>query len=338
MQAYALGVALISPILAAGASGDGVRLGGETMSSNTFHFSFPATAGQTYPIAVSVDLVHWSLLMNVMGGGSALEIADVDTASFQQRFYQIAVPVTPVTNMVYILPGTFTMGSPNSEVGRGTNEAPLTEVTISRGFWMGKYEVTQEEYKGVIGTNNSIFQWSPKLPVDLMSWSLASNYCYKLTLQERAAGRLPTGYVYRLPTEAEWEYSCRAGTATPFGIGDGKSLSSAQANFNGNFPYGGAAKGQYLGRTTICGTYAPNAWGLYDMHGNLWEFCQDWYGPYPGGKVTDPKGPATGSAHVLRGGAYDSPGQGCRSAKRDSRSPDYRNTINGFRVVLASDP
>jgi formylglycine-generating enzyme required for sulfatase activity len=211
------------------------------------------------------------------------------------------------------------------------------EVTISRGFWMGKYEVSQAEYVAVIGRNDSAFQY-PSLPADSISWTLATNYCYQLTLRERAAGRLPLWYAYRLPTEAEWEYACRAGTTTPFGIGDGKSLSSTQANFDGNFPYGGAAKGRYYNFTTVCGSYAPNAWGLYDMHGNVSEWCQDWYGPYPGGKVTDPKGPATGSDYVLRGGGYDSPGQGCRSAERDSRSPDYRYLMIGFRVVLASVP
>lgn len=336
MLASALWLALFSPVLAAGAGGDGVWLEGETMSSNTFQFSFAANAGQTYPIAVSVDLVHWSLLTNVVGQGGPLWFADQEAPSVPQRFYQIPVPITPVTNLVYIQPGTFTMGSPESEAGRSTNEGPQTEVTISRGFWIGKYEVTEEECVAVMGTNVSFFQWSPQLPCEWMSWEMATNYCYELTERERAGGRLPVGYAYRLPTEAEWEYACRAGTATPFGLGDGTSLSSYQANFDGTFPYGGAPLGPYFDGTTIVGSYGPNAWGLYDMHGNVWEWCQDWYGPYPGGKVTDPKGPASGSAHVLRGGGWTSPGKACRSAERDSDSPTFQNYNNGFRVVLSS--
>jgi formylglycine-generating enzyme required for sulfatase activity len=110
-----------------------------------------------------------------------------------------------------------------------------------------------------------------------------------------------------------------------------------QANFDGTFPYGGAPSGPYVGSTKVGGSYQPNAWGLYDMHGNVWEWCQDWYGSYPGGHVTDPKGPATGTAHVLRGGGLTSVGQACRSAKRDSRPATYAHPIQGFRVVLARD-
>ncbi len=336
MLASALWLALLSPVLPAGAGGDGAWIEGETMSGNTFQFSFAASAGQTYSISVSTDLVHWSLLTNVVGQGGPLWFAERQAPSFPQRFYQITAPITPVTNMVYIQPGTFTMGSPESEAGRSTNEGPQTVVTISRGFWIGKYEVTQEECVAVLGTNFSFFEWSPELPCEWMSWDMATNYCYELTERERAGGRLPAGYAYRLPTEAEWEYACRAGTATPFGIGDGASLSSNQANFDGDFPYGGAPRGPNKGSETIVGSYGPNAWGLYDMHGNVWEWCQDWYGPYPGGKATDPQGPATGSARVIRGGGSTSPGQSCRSAERGSRSPTFQDFVNGFRVVLSS--
>jgi formylglycine-generating enzyme required for sulfatase activity len=314
-----------------------ISLQGESLSSDAFRFFFQADANQTYPIAVSFDLRNWSLLTNVTGGGGPLWITNQDAAQFQQRFYHIGIPPTPVANMVFIPAGAFTMGSPDSEVGRDSKEGPQTEVTLSRGFWIGKFEVTQREYIAVTGSNYSAIIYDTRLPLDSQSWPRATNYCYMLTAQERAAGRLPMRYRYRLPTEAEWEYACRAGTTTPFGVGNGISLSSTEANFDGTFPYGGAAPGRYLFGTTLGGTYAPNAWGLYDMHGNVWEWCQDWYGPYPGGKVTDPKGPLDGATHVLRGGGFTSTGSGCRSSKRDSRSPMYVHTIQGFRVVLAAD-
>jgi sulfatase modifying factor 1 len=323
------------PALAAAGTNNAISLiSGTITARGSYQFSFTANAGQAYPISVSADLVYWSLLTNVIGTNGQLWFTDLDSPNFPQRFYQIA-PAT-LTNMVFIRPGTFTMGSPASEVGHDSTEAPQTVVTISRAFWMGTFEVTQNEYVAVMGTNVSEFNSDPRLPAELISWTMATDYCAALTIQERAAGRLPPGYAYRLPTEAEWEYACRAGTTTPFGIGDGTDLSSAQANFDGTFPYGAAPSGQFLNRTTLPGTYVPNAWGLHDMHGNVWEWCRDWYGPYPGGSVTDPTGPATGSSHVLRGGGYDSLGQGCRSAVRDYRSPIYRSSLSGFRVVLAS--
>lgn len=325
---------------ALGASGvtDGTELVDEKMSTQgLYQFSFSSKAGQTNPISVSVDLVNWSVLTNLVGKGEPLTFVDSDAPKFQQRFYQVGIPATP-TNMVFIHPGSFLMGSPESEMGHVPAEGPETAVTLTRGFWMGKYEVSQNEYVAVIGTNISFFSFDPRLPADAVSWLAATNYCSRLTEKERAAGRLPAGYVYRLPTEAEWEYACRAGTTTPFAIGDGTNLSSAQANFDGNFPYGAATTGQYLDRTSLPGSYAPNAWGLYDMHGNLWEWCQDWYGSYPGGKLTDPTGPATGTEKVLRGGGYSSLAKGCRSAVRDNRRAGYASTLTGFRVVLAPTP
>jgi formylglycine-generating enzyme required for sulfatase activity len=316
-----------------------VALRGEKISpEGFFQFYFGPNLGETYPIAVSLDLIDWTLLTNVVAGQRPLWISDEDAPKFQRRYYRVGAPPTPVTNMVFIPPGTFTMGSPQSEAGRDPAEGPLTVVTLSRGFWMGKYETTQAEYIAVMGTNIAFFAYDTRLPLDFATWFHATNYCHTLTLKERAAGRLPEGYTYRLPTEAEWEYACRAGTTTPFGVGDGASLSSTQANFDGTFPYGGAARGPYINLTKLGGSFPPNAWGLYDMHGNAWEWCQDLYGPYPGGNVTDPKGAATGSSRVLRGGGFTSVGQGCRSAKRDSRSPTYFNTIQGFRIVLAADP
>jgi formylglycine-generating enzyme required for sulfatase activity len=246
----------------------------------------------------------------------------------------ITEQVVSAPRLVWIPPGTFTMGSPAAEADRWQDEGPQTVVTLTRGFWMSKYETTQAEYQAVMKNNPSYFADDPQRPVEQVSWYDAITYCGKLTTQERAAGRLPAGYAYRLPTEAEWEYACRAGTtnATAFG----NSLSSAQANFDGNGPYNGAAQGPYIGKTTTVGSYAPNAWGLYDMQGNVWEWCRDWYAySLPGGSVVDPRGASTGSSLVDRGGSWNNDGRQCRSANRDFNSPDSRFSTLGFRPVLA---
>ena len=225
-------------------------------------------------------------------------------------FYRVRVeaPFPDPQKMVWIATGTFTMGSPPTEAIRYDNESPQTEVTISQGFWMGRYEVTQGDYLAVIGSNPSAFLGDLNRPVEQVNWYGAANYCARLTDVERAAGRLPAGYVYRLPTEAEWEYAARAGTTTAFHYGP--ALRSGTENFDGRREYDSSvgtidnAPGTYLGRTTPVGSYEPNAWGLYDIHGNVWEWCQDWHGPYPGGYVTDPEGPSTGSRRAARAGCW----------------------------------
>jgi formylglycine-generating enzyme required for sulfatase activity len=313
----------------------------ELSSQGLYRFFFDAKAGQAYSIAVSFDLINWNILTNVQGGGEALWVEDWEAWKFQRRFYQVGTSTkvlpTPITNMIFIGPGTFTMGSPATEDGANPNERPQTVVTLSREFWIGKYEVNQRDYVELVGSNNSNHE-DPRLPVDFANWSQATNFCQKLTERERAQGRLPVGFVYRLPYEAEWEYACRAGSTSAVALGVGTSLSSTQANFDGTFPYGGAVPGPNLGTTTVGGTYGPNAWGIYDMHGNVGEWCQDFYGPYPGGAITDPKGPATGFTRVFRGGGYRSVGKNCRSSKREGLSPTLRNFAQGFRVVLAVDP
>jgi formylglycine-generating enzyme required for sulfatase activity len=335
----ALSAALcISATFTAAARDNTVTLRLQQMSSNgVYRFYFDGRAGQVYRIEASLDLIHWTLLTNANGITGPIAIEDPQASNLERRYYHVGATVTPITNMVFIAPGTFTMGSPASEIDRNTNEGPQTVVTISRGFWIGKYEVTQDEITTLTGTNHTVFP-SWVLPVDFATWNVATNYCDTLTATERAAGRLPIGYRYRLPTEAEWEYACRAGATNAIGFGNGTSLSSSQANFDGGFPYGGAPTGPFLNSTTPGGSFAPNPWGLYDMHGNVAEWCLDFYSPYPGGSVTDPTGPATGTTHVLRGGSYLSPGQNCRSAKRDGRSPTLWNFGQGFRVVLARNP
>jgi formylglycine-generating enzyme required for sulfatase activity len=221
---------------------------------------------------------------------------------------------------------------------------------------MGKYEVTQREYLQVMGTNPSWFNGVPdpegfdygidlNHPVERVNWHDATNYCFRLSEYERLAGRLPAGYTYRLPTEAEWEYTCRAGTTTPFHYGN--ELRSGVANFNGQYEYPPCGddplscynpSGICLKRTTAVGSYGPNGWGLYDMHGNAYEWCMDWYGVYPGGSVTDPQGVATAPYRANRGGTLDLSANFCRSATRVWCDPTARYTDLGFRVVLARVP
>lgn len=233
----------------------------------------------------------------------------------------------PQPNLVWIPPGTFMMGSPANEVDRESDEGPRTSVYLSRGFFMGKYEVTQREYQAVKGTNPSSFTGDLDRPVEQVTWYEATDYCVRLTTQERTAGRLPAGYVYRLPTEAEWEYSCRAGTTTRFSHGDDPGYTQL-----GQYGWYSANSGS---ATHPVGGKLPNPWGLHDMHGNVWEWCYDWYGGFSGGSLTDPVGPVSGSSRVIRGGGWYIYGRYCRSAYRSDGSPDVRNGYIGFRVVLA---
>ena len=257
------------------------------------------------------------------------------SAATGQRFYRT---VQTSTNLVYILPGTFTMGSPTNEALRGTDETQHV-VTISKGFYMGKFPVIQSEYLALVGSNPSFHTGSLNLPVENTMWYDATNYCGLRTTQEQAAGLIPTNWVYRLPTESEWEYACRAGTVTAFYLGS--ALHSQQANFIGTNEYDSVVGNLYnpsgivLGTTTAVGSYAPNGWGLYDMTGNVFEWCQDWYGTYPSAAVTDPQGATSGANKSRRGGAYRVSAASCRSALREGYIPTGKGPAMGFRVVLA---
>ena len=234
--------------------------------------------------------------------------------------------------------GTFLMGSPESEEDRFDDEGPQHEVAITCPFSLGVHPVTQEHYRKVMGKNPSHFTrkkgGGANHPVEQVSWEEAVEFCRRLSArpEEQAAGR-----TYRLPTEAEWEYACRGGanSSSPFSFGS--SLSSAQANFDGNHPYGGAAEGPYLQRTTPVGSYQPNAFGLFDMHGNVWEWCADWYDEnyYSQSSRQDPQGPQNRNLRVLRGGSWHLDGHDCRSAYRVRSGPGNRILIIGFRVLCS---
>jgi formylglycine-generating enzyme required for sulfatase activity len=256
-------------------------------------------------------------------------------------------PAKTITNslgmaLVYIPPGKFLMGSPKSE-GGSASEKPQHEVEITRGFYLGKYEVTQGEYEAVMRTNPSYFSAggggkqtvqgkdTSRFPVDTVSWQDAKDFCRKLTERERKEGKLPPNEECGLPTEAEWEYACRGGTKKQQAYHYGATLSPKEANIN-------IVGAQQLGRTEKVGSYEPNGFGLYDMHGNVWEWCEDRYNEkeYQRGKCKDPSGPLGGSSRVVRGGGWFNVARGCRSAHRYAYSPDDRRYDLGFRVTRRS--
>ena len=227
--------------------------------------------------------------------------------------------------LVEIPAGRFTMGSPVDERGRNADEV-AHEVTISRPFFLGRYEVTQAEWTAVMGNNPSRFaDCGPRCPVENVTFDDAHRYIGRLNAQPGAA------FVYRLPTEAEWEYACRAGTTTPFATG--ATITTAQANVDGRFPYADTAAGELRERPTPVGTFAPNAFGLADMHGNVWEWTSDWYGPYGAAAARDPRGLLSGEKRVIRGGSWFFDANSARCALRYTHAPVDRGFSLGFRVA-----
>jgi len=238
---------------------------------------------------------------------------------------------------VLIPAGEFMMGSPESEEDH-SSDGQQHRVRITKPFYLGVYEVTQEQYERVMGENPSYFSRTGRgkdhvtgrdarnHPVEQVSWDDAVEFCRKLSTRE--------GRTYRLPTEAEWEYACRAGTQTPFHFGS--QLNGREANCDGKYPYGTQTKGPYFLRTTEVGFYRPNAWGLYDMHGNVWEWCQDWCDGdyYDDSPTDDPQGPTSGSFRVNRGGGWGNPARYCRSANRVGNLPGNEREDLGFRAAL----
>jgi formylglycine-generating enzyme required for sulfatase activity len=226
------------------------------------------------------------------------------------------VPVVGV-EMLWVRPGTFEMGS--YEYTRHT-------VTLTDGYWLGKHEVTQSQWQKVMGSNPSRFKGVDR-PVESVSWTEVTSFCDKLTASERMAGRLSAGMAYQLPTEAQWEYACRAGTKTAFSFGN--SLTARQANI---WPL--LQSTSTWASSTGVGKYLANGWGFHDMHGNVSEWCADWYGDYPAGAARDPVGPAVGSNRVGRGGSWLNTAYGARSANRGGNGPASSYYNLGFRLSL----
>jgi formylglycine-generating enzyme len=235
----------------------------------------------------------------------------------------------------WIPKGSFTMGSPQEEVegeeGRGNNEIPH-EVSFAHGFWLSDTACTQEVWKAVTGENPSHFKNEEdsiqELPVETVSFDDVQAF---LTQLNERIGKEAT---FSLPTEAQWEYACRAGTNTPFSFGN--SISTDQANFNGGFPYAGSAKGEYRQRTVAVKSLPCNPWGLYQMHGNVREWCSDWYAEYTKNPFADPQGPDSGSDRVFRGGGWLSDARNVRSACRSRHGPGNRDSNLGFRLLSSA--
>ena len=231
-------------------------------------------------------------------------------APTQPEEHGAAPALVPLTNMVLIKAGSFTRAK--------------YRVTLSRDFWLGRYEVTQAEYAALTGENPSHFADDPNCPVEKVSHVDAAAYCSALTRREREAARLPPGYAYRLPSEAEWEYACRAGTTNRFSFGDVPAEADAYAWTQENSQ----------ARTHPVGRKRPNPWGLYDMHGNVWEWCQDWFGEYAPMEATDPSGPAHGQFKVFRGGGWNNEVPFAGAANRFMMAPSNGITFVGFRLAL----
>jgi formylglycine-generating enzyme required for sulfatase activity len=289
------------------------------------------------------------LLTLIVGGLGAAAVDPADQAPSGSG----AVVTNSIGMKLALIPaGKFLMGSPATEVEREPGEAQH-EVTITRPFYLGVYDVTQAEYDKVMGAPraggkrnewnngarfNAATGGGPDYPMENVTWYQAVEFCKRLSAlpEEQRAGRK-----YRLPTEAEWEYACRAGSTTAFYFGD--SLSSTQANFNGQAPCNGAAPGPYVRKTTKVGSYKPNAFGLYDMHGNVWQWCADWYDKdyYQHSPKENPKGPEKGVLstgykdfyRVIRGGCWLDEGRACRAAHRFRAMPHDAYQLIGIRVA-----
>jgi len=249
----------------------------------------------------------------------------------RQLLAQGAAPVGPFwTNTVgirfaWIPAGTFLMGSPEGEEGRGEDEW-LHRVTLTHGFYLSVHPITQGQWRAVLDANPSRFP-GDDLPVDNVSREDCRVFCDHLNLMED----LP----YSLPYEAEWEYACRAGSTGPFSFGS--TISTEQANYAGYQTYGRGGEGEFRRQTTPVGSFPPNAFGLYDMHGNVWEWCADLFGPYPHSAVSDPRGAILSTSRVARGGSWLDGPRFCRSACRGRRTAGYRLDSHGCRLCLSRE-
>jgi formylglycine-generating enzyme required for sulfatase activity len=297
----------------------GIRLLGPEVGGGKAFLEVTAAAGSLLGVQTSSDLRNWSELSQTnvpVDGKISLEIA-LETA---KAFYRAVVfSGTGPDGFIWIEPGTFVMGSPASEAGRYADEVQHT-VTLTRGFWLCDHEVTQAEYERMMGSNPSSFRGEDR-PVEQVSWTEAVLYCERRTELERLSGGIMAHQAYRLPTEAEWEYAARARTL---------------GAWYGGLDAIGWWAGNSGGQSRPVKGKQPNAWGLYDMIGNVWEWCSDWYGAYPAGSLTDPTGPSSGTLRVFRGGSWDYTLECTRAAQRFKNVPDLQYGNLGFRVVLGA--
>jgi formylglycine-generating enzyme required for sulfatase activity len=284
----------------------------QTSPIGPFHHS---SAGPKTPTFGILNYLRISRLLVLAVGCSLAGCHRESPTSTLMPPQAVTVPtntvVIPLTNMVLIKAGAFARQK--------------FIVTLNHDFWLGKHEVTQAEYLALIGRNPSHLTNQLDAPVEKVSYFDATAYCSALTQRERQAGRLPQDYEYRLPSEAEWEYACRAGTTSQFSFGD----AAAEA---GPFAWTWENSG---GSPHPVGQKQPNPWGLHDMHGNVWEWCLDWFGDYPAMNTTNPSGPVQGKFKVFRGGGWNNEAPFARSANRFMMAPATGIHFVGFRIVLA---
>jgi formylglycine-generating enzyme required for sulfatase activity len=243
----------------------------------------------------------------LMLAGASAGLAEETTNSIGMKF-------------VLIPAGEFLMGAPGSDRKADDDEKPQHKVIISQPFYLGKYEATQSQREAVMGNNPSTFKGRSN-PVEMVSWDDVQVFIKKLNQKEG-------GNKYRLPTEAEWEYAARAGTAGAYSFGDDEAALGRYAWYGEHYN---------SGSTHPVGQKEPNGWGLYDMHGNVWEWAQDWFGAYSSSPATDPRGPSSGSYRVIRGGAWNNRAGHCRSAYQRGSTPDSRCNYLGFRLAFSPD-
>ena len=295
-----------------------------------------ANASQSFSVPIPVDAVF-------MGFAYDAQTVDVDFAArdvvWSDNDLELTIEQGVVgqwLDLVFIPAGTFLMGSSGTPLDTApyyyqAKAQPVHPVTFTKPFWIGRYEVTQTEYQAVMGSNLSAFP-GPQRPVERVSWNEGMAYCAALTVAEAGQGRVPPGYQYRLPTEAEWEYCYRAGTTSEYWFGS--TIACGNANFALNDHRNSNCS---IAQTADVGSYPANAWGLHDMAGNVWEWCLDAWdftANYPSTAVVDPY-VTTGSERVYRGGGWGNASHFCRAAYRGANAPFVADNVIGFRVVLA---
>ncbi len=305
--------------------------------------SFQTEFGKHYQILTSTDIDSdvWGEFGDPIEGTGEVYTFHQNTEDPGNTFFQVIQTESDLEEitisdlemvMIPIPAGTFVMGSPDDEEGRFFSEEPQTTVTISRPFWMSKFEVTQGQYEELMGTNPSWFKnVGTKAPVEQVTWDDAVEFCQRLTKHERSTGNLSVDFKYQLPTEAQWEYACRAGMATRFSYGNDPGSSDLE-----NYAWYQDNSGN---TTHPVGEKLANPWGLHDMHGNVSEWCLDWYRNFLDGEnLIDPAGPTLGALRVNRSGNWGDLADLCRSASRSGFVPSGTRRILGFRPILVSIP
>jgi formylglycine-generating enzyme required for sulfatase activity len=262
------------------------------------------------------------------GAGPATSPGTSQTPEPQKSLLPEGQPLTIESldlKMSWIPAGKFIMGSPRSEDGHQVFEENMHQVIISRGFWIGNYEVTQAQFEKIMGENPSFWK-DPAMPVNKVTWHDAMEFCGILSEQEQEYGRLPKDWRFILPTEAQWEYACRADSTTVYHFGNDREKLPQYAWYSENSQ----------NRTKPVGLKKKSEWGLYDLHGNVGEWCFDWYGKkYPPEGSVDPITQKASDFKVFRGGTYADPPERCRAAYRNRNTPETQNPWIGFRVILS---